>query len=371
MSNNDAVSLRTGGLAAGVVIVGALALSAALAPDFLIGWATLGLVAMVPTQIVISLVWQSAYPKFIANLPQPWRGLGFMLLNGLLGGAIGYVAWAVVGGGSAPPTPFVNMYLIFAVPVMLFLVIPLQAWPCSRFCRSPGSLGAALIVSAYGLAYLLFRLLFNFDFMADAPFYAVDLDPQGLFMAWQPLVLSIAAVVPMLALVLFDFWPISVLAGRYPALARQPLSGLLASVLVAGVTLALWGYCVELLAMDIVLFMVRVCVTLNFGFFIILVMFEGMPSLRLPQPWRGLLLCLLGGGLAMLMLFIYQLVAVGRFALPSGGPGYPLELWLASAMLAVSFPAMVAFAGYFQFWPMARRAAPAAKDDTGNDKRVS
>jgi hypothetical protein len=356
MASHDPVSLRTGGLAAFVVIAASLALSAAMGPDFLIGWATLGLVAMVPTQIVISLVWQSAWPKYLADLPQPWRGLAFFVLNALLGGVIGYLAWLTIGGGMAPPTPFVNMYLIFAVPVMLFLVIPLQTWPFSRFCRHPGILGAALIIATYLLAWLLFRLLFNFAFLAEAPFYRADLDPRGAFMAWQPLVVSIAAVVPMLALVLFDFWPLSVLARRFPGLGRQPWMGLLATAIVAVVTTLLWLFCVERGGMDMVLFMVRVCVTINFGFFILLVMFEGLPGVRLAQPWRGLLLSLFGGALAIVMLFLYQLVAVAGFGLPSGGPGYPLELWLASAMLAVTFPAMVTFASYFAFWPLRKKA---------------
>lgn len=357
MATNDSVSLRLGALATVAVIAVSLGLSTAMAPDFLIGWATLGLVAMVPTQIVISLVWQSAYPQALAKLPQPWRGCGFMALNAVLGGVIGYAAWSTVGGGVSPPTPFVNMYLILAVPVMLFLVIPLQCWPLSVFFKQPGRLGLALIVTTYGVTWLLFRLLFNFGFMAEAPFYLAALDPQGLFMAWQPLVFSIAAVVPMLALVLFDFWPISALAQRFPALGRQPVMGVLATVIIATVSLLLWNICVERAGMDMVSFMVRVCVSINFGFFIILVMFEGMPGLALPQPWRGLLLSFLGFCLAGVMLFIYQTVAVAGFALPSGGPGYPLELWLASAMLAVTFPAMVAFASYFRFWPMPRNAS--------------
>lgn len=33
---------------------------------------------------------------------------------------------------------------------------------------------------------------------------------------------------------------------------------------------------------------------------------------------------------------------------------YDLELWVSSAMLAITFPIMVAFAGFFDFWPLAR-----------------
>lgn len=52
---------------------------------------------------------------------------------------------------------------------------------------------------------------------------------------------------------------------------------------------------------------------------------------------------------------------MARFALPSGGPAYDLELWLASSMLAVTFPALVAFANYFQFWPLAVQVPAAAE----------
>ena len=41
--------------------------------------------------------------------------------------------------------------------------------------------------------------------------------------------------------------------------------------------------------MDLVAFQTDVCVSLIFGIFIVLVMFEGLPSLRIAQPERGLL----------------------------------------------------------------------------------
>lgn len=344
--------LRRGILSTVLVVAACLFLSIAVSPEFLMGWGTLALVAMVPTQIIISLVWQSAYPNALADLPQPWRGLSFLALNAAVGSVIGFVAWETVGGGIAPPTPLVNMFLIFAVPVALMLVIPLQTWPLNLVFKTPGGLGVALLVTTYALAWLLFKLLFNFGFMSGAPFYAANLDPQGVFMAWLPLVASIAAVVPILGLVLLDFWPVSLLAQRFPPIGKQPLFGLLASALIAAIVALLWLVFVSNGGMDVVLFMVRICVTFNFGCFILLVMFEGLPGLKLPQPWRGIVLNLIAGLLAILMLWLYETVAAKSFALPSGGPGYPMELWLASGMLAVTFPAMVVFASFFQFWPM-------------------
>ena len=40
--------------------------------------------------------------------------------------------------------------------------------------------------------------------------------------------------------------------------------------------------------------------------------------------------------------------------LPPGGPRYELELWVATALLAVTFPLIVVVTGYFDFWPLKR-----------------
>lgn len=350
-----ASNLGRGLLATALVVAASLGVSISVSPGFLGSWGTMVLVAMVPAQIVISLVWQSAYPARLASLSQPWRGLAFCLLNVLCGVVVAWLAWQGVGGGISPPTPFVNMYLILAVPVVLLLVIPLQAWPFALWCKDPAGLGAALLGATYGLNYLLFRGLFDFSFLSGAPFYVEALDPHGLLMAWQPLVLSIAAVVPTLALVLADFWPLSRLAGR------QPGFGLAALLLIGLVAAALWLAFVTYGGMDQVLFMVRICIAVNFGYFILLVAFGGMPELKLAQPWRGIVLSAVAILLAAGLLYLYERVAVARFALPSGAPAYDLELWLASSMLAVTFPALVIFANYFQFWPLASREPAAAE----------
>ena len=51
---------------------------------------------------------------------------------------------------------------------------------------------------------------------------------------------------------------------------------------------------------------------------------------------------------------LYAWVA-GQIGLAGGKPNYDLELWLASAMLAITFPFMVVFADFFDFWPLARQ----------------
>jgi hypothetical protein len=44
-------------------------------------------------------------------------------------------------------------------------------------------------------------------------------------------------------------------------------------------------------------------------------------------------------------------------ALASGAPAYELELWLASAMLAVTFPLIVLATDFLAFWPLRRGRA--------------
>jgi hypothetical protein len=43
-------------------------------------------------------------------------------------------------------------------------------------------------------------------------------------------------------------------------------------------------------------------------------------------------------------------------ALPSGPPGYAAQLWLANALLAVTFPFLVIHAAFFHFWPLQKGA---------------
>jgi hypothetical protein len=38
--------------------------------------------------------------------------------------------------------------------------------------------------------------------------------------------------------------------------------------------------------------------------------------------------------------------------LHSGPPAYDMEIWTASALLSVTFPFLVFYAAYFDFWPL-------------------
>ncbi|MEO8120754.1 MAG: hypothetical protein ABI606_15720 [Rhodoferax sp.] len=71
-------------------------------------------------------------------------------------------------------------------------------------------------------------------------------------------------------------------------------------------------------------------------------------------PIRGLVLIAGAAMLAPLMYEFYRSGLSAFHAVKSGPPAYAQELWISSAMLAITFPAMGTFADYFDFWPLIR-----------------
>lgn len=346
-----------------LVVAVALLINGLIAPQALMSWVGLFLVAMVTPQIILSLALQGQHPASLAKLPQPWRGLSFCLLTVVVGVVIALITNATVGGGITPPTPFANMYLILGVTVTLALVVPFQCWPFSAiFPKNPVAMGGAILVAAYAIAAILYYTLFNFAFLKGAPFYRADLDPHGLFIAWVPLIFALTCFVVILCLVLLDFWPMSLLPPRMPAFGKQPLFGIVSSIFIALVSLGVWWLFVDKLQTDMVDFMTRDIISLIFGIFIFLVMLEGAQFVSFSQPGRGIVLIILSIILAQGSFVLYTDFCHALFGLPAGSPTYAAEIWLANAMLAVTFPLMVAYAIYLQYWPF--RAGPAKEEAT-------
>jgi hypothetical protein len=102
---------------------------------------------------------------------------------------------------------------------------------------------------------------------------------------------------------------------------------------------------------DVMIFMVNVPIPFIFGSIIVLNMLQNSLTAGLTQPLKGVanavLVAVIGTALAQL----YRLFAP---VLHSGPPTYDLEIWLASALLAVTFPFLIFFAEFFKFWPLAK-----------------
>jgi len=352
-------SARSPGL--GQPLLGLAALAAILAvsfgvfaifsADMLNTWVAFLAMTIIPTQIVCGLVWHCEHPAPIARLPQPVRGLAFLLFCAVVGAIVSALSFRFIGGGIAPPTPPLIMFVILSIVVTFWFVVVWGAWPISRLPVPPTVSGLLGVAFCYLVAYGLFRLLFDFSFLEGAPFYSAAIDPHGLFIAWKPLVFGVTSVSVITFAALWDFWPVSLL--RKPG---GPGFSLLASAYVLALTAGVFYVGTVVLGMDLVKFMVLAPVPFIFGFFIVLCLLQKFPFARLPQPLGGLLssLAAAAAGLAMHWLYLKAAPVLTGEALASGAPAYQLELWLASSMLAVTFPLIVFMADFLGFWPFRR-----------------
>lgn len=157
----------------------------------------------------------------------------------------------------------------------------------------------------------------------------------------------------ILAWVELDFWPLSSIPPKVPAFGKQPLWGIMVSVLVIIIASIVQSIFVNGLGMDVVVYAVKVPICIIFGEFIMLLLMQTAPVQTVKQPGKGVVLIILSVVLSVLMYYLYAwfsiLVAGG---LPSGPPGYVLELWLATALLSFTFPVIATYTGAFNYWPL-------------------
>ena len=107
---------------------------------------------------------------------------------------------------------------------------------------------------------------------------------------------------------------------------------------------------------DPMVFLVSVTVPFIFGSIIVLNMFQNSLAGSLAQPVKGIvntvLVIVIGQALAMLYRAAAPMLAG---PLTPGPPGYDFEVWLANALLSVTFPFLIFFAAYFAYWPLTKR----------------
>ena len=344
------------GVAAFVITVGiSLGVCALVTPATLGSWVALFFISAVPAMVVLDIGLRLEYPAFLRKARQPAKGLIFVALVVIVSAVVSPLSLYGVGGGVTPPNPFVILFLVNTVPLTLALVLLFRCWPFTALSGHKGVAGLGTLVLAYVLTWVIFRVFFDFGFMKGAPAYLERLDPHGLFMAWKSAAFIVTSGTVLLCFVLLDFWPLSALQPKRPALGREPLFGLLAGGMVLTVTLVVWGLPVALAGMDPVVYMVRGPVSVLFGVFIALTLFQSVGFTRLAQPGKGIAMTAAAIVLAIVMQLLYGVAAtLIAPTLVAGAPGYGLELWLATAMLGVTFPLIVVFCGGFGFWPLVR-----------------
>ena len=306
----------------------------------------------VPVQLLIASLWQCKMPEFAAKRKQPIRGMLFMLFTVAAVLVIGPVLYLLPGRAIWPPTPMLMMFTILSVCVAFWVMIIWNAWPLTLFIRHPLILGVVSLLLIYAVAYVLFTLLFDFRFMAGAGVYIEALDPKGLFDAWGILVYMVTTIGILQLLANFDLWPFS----RNPILMQQPFLGIVLSVTCLVLSALLQLFCVHVLAMDIVHFMVVVPITFIFGTILLQSMLQRTAFGERKQPIKGLLAASTAWATGYVLYLGYKQVApLVAGTMSAGAPTYEAEIWIASVLLAVTFPFLIASAEFFEFWPFRKR----------------
>jgi hypothetical protein len=327
------------------------------------GWISTFLICIIPMEIVMGVTWGMKQPGFAAKQSQPVRGILFSLIALVTGAVVAVAHWSGVGGSMSPPTPMLTQCMIASVVIMFWMAIMWGGWPFTALIKNPIAAGLAVLVACYVINYIFFRVFFNYDFMKGAPVYVAAQDPQGMFNAWNCVVFYVTAIGVMFLSLCFDLWPFT----KSGSLMKQPVLGLVWTIVSLIIGGAAYYVGVNVMKMDPVAFMVTVPIPFIFGTIFMLNMLQGSVFAKLTQPLKGVLNTVAAAVLGSLFALLYRAVAstvTGK--LDAGPPAYQTEIWLASALLAVTFPFLVAYADFFTMWPLQRAKAEQAMETAGS-----
>jgi hypothetical protein len=315
------------------------------------GWVAYCIECVIPMQIVIGITWATKHPHFAASRSQPSKGVLLILVTVLAGLITGALFFYTVNGGINPPTPFLMMFIIVVVLTTFAASIMWGGWPFMTMIKNPVAAGISMLAACYLVAYIIFRVFFNYSFMQGAPVYVASLDPHGLFSAWNAVTCYVTVIGVMFLMLSFDLWPLT----KFPAIMKQPVLGLVWSLICLVLGYAAWWIGVVALKMDPVSFMVHVPVAYIFGTIIVLNMMQGSLFGKMTQPLKGVANILTVAVIGTLLFETYGALS-GRVTgvLKAGPPTYDFELWIASALLGVTFPLLVFHAEFFKLWPLKR-----------------
>jgi hypothetical protein len=316
------------------------------------GWVGYLLLCTIPIQIVMIVTWGTGQPAFAGNAAQPLKGVLLTVFCVVVGLVIAGALIPLIGAGVTPPGPIIAHWTIVCVPIMFWAAIMWGGWPFTKLIKNPLAAGFAMLAAVYVINFVLFRVFFNYDFLAGAPVYVASMDPHGMFNGWSALTFYVTALAGMFLVLAFDLWPMTTV----PAIMKQPVLAIVwtaiclvfaAVAFYAGVT---WRH------MDVVRFLVRVPVPLIFGSIVVLNMLDNSLTASLKQPLRGVvnvvIIAVVGTALARLYEALMPIVT-GQLAY--GAPTYDFEVWIASALLSTTFPFLMFYAAFFGSWPLARK----------------
>jgi len=316
------------------------------------------MLGLIPMQVVMVVLW-GANPAFVSRLRQPLKGLVLTLVAVGVAVVVMPIALNLTGEGVRPPGPIPSHYVIAVVPTTFWLAIMFGGWPFVGTIKRQIASGFGVLLAAYAITYTGFRIFFNYDFMRGAPVYLASA-PQGMFNAVSVLVFDVTALAIMFVVLCFDLWPLN----RSASLMKQPVLGLVwSAICVAGAAIVMW-ITTGLLGMDPMIVLTRVTAPFIFGSIIVLNMLQNSLFVSAAQPTKGLLNTAAAAVIGLVLANLYGALAPAvTGAMLSGPPGYEYEVWLANALLSVTFPFLVFYAACFGYWPLAPQA-PAPRGET-------
>ena len=319
------------------------------------GWVAYGLLCVIPIQIVMAVTWGTGHPQFAAKQPQPVRGLLLTIFALVVGAIAAFAVIQLVGAGLKPPPPIVAHWVIVVVPVTFWAAIMWGGWPFTKLIKNPMAAGLTMLLTVYLLNYAFFRVFFNYEFMAGAPVYVASLDPHGMYNGWSALVFIVTALAGMFLMICFDLWPLTTVG----AIMQQPVLGIVWTICALLFAVVAFYVGIDVMHMDVVRFLIRVPVPLIFGSIIVLNMLQNSLFGKMAQPVKGIAnvisVVIIGSGLVRAYGALAPMVT-GQLA--AGGPAYDFEIWIASACLSTTFPFLIFFAEFFQFWPLQAKTTP-------------
>jgi hypothetical protein len=322
------------------------------------GWVAFFALSFIPFEVVTGVIW-GGNPPFAAGLRQPVKGLVLLLVTLLVGAVVSQFVYRTLGASQGSPGPMLAFFSICVIVTTFFWTIALGGWPFTAMIKNPVAAGLATWLACYVVGFAIYWVCCDFTYLQGAPVYVPSADPKGLFSAWSVPVYYMAALTILFAWLCFDLWPLT----SNPVIMKQPTLG----IVLVGASLIL-GYAIYYVAVYVmtiqnVEFLLRVPIAFIFGTILVLNMCQNS-LFRAAQPTKGVMNVAFSAVIgSVLMIGYQQLQPVLSGPLPPGPEPFQHEqfqVWTANAMLSVTFPFLVFYAAYFNFWPLAKPAPQGA-----------
>lgn len=337
-----------GGISLIFVIVMCLLIISSFSAEIFASWVSFLFMCCVPIQIVCGLIWGCKYPEKVARLPQPYKGISFLVISACGGLILAAIILLTVAQGAMPPGPQHNIFIIVFITCMFWFVGIFQCQPFAILFKKPALLALMILTSAFAITYAIFSFVINFKFIANAPIYLPQLDGSGPIMAFDFLTFAVTTVASIMALIVIDFKPIV----KLPGATSTPLFILWAAISVLLLSTVVKTTFVTILGLDQIEYMVMVPISFIFGAFILLNLYEKSLLTFFSESthaYISIIICLFFAVIIYQLFMIIGPIVSGNML--AGSPSYELNFWVANAMLSVSFPLIVIYSDFLQHWP--------------------